>query len=257
MKDYNEITKSLLERRDKYVADKKVKSKKAMTIIAPVVGVLVVTVGVVAAVKGSDIKNNVELIISDYASEAVESVALEDATTSDKDAAKDNVSETIKINSGNNDGVETEIQQGEANDYGSDNLKPSPADKNHNNNKDHDQNLTQGQTEPKDEKKWIDKIVVTQLPIKTTYYVGETLDFTGLEVTGYFINGDVEDITPYVQIYTTTAGVVSNRFRVYMEYTDNSEVINLAYTEFYVKVLPMPEQTTTEEIPSEAVIEQF
>ena len=56
----------------------------------------------------------------------------------------------------------------------------------------------------------IDYVAVTHMPNKTTYYVGETFDPTGIEVTAYYENSEEEIATDYNIVipddFSTTAG---------------------------------------------------
>ncbi len=268
MKDYNEITKDLLERRDRYIADKKTKKKKAISVVVPVCCVSIISLLVLGVLRGDNLKDTLQLSTTEQnQSEQDEKNQSAKVEVDDKDKT-----ETTKINKGDkgnegkkpnnkkpnkpseDDVIASEEFSEMASDFNSDLSSGRLPNKDHSNNKDHNQDLTQNETENPDANKMINKIVVTQMPVKTVYYVGDTFDFRGLEVTGYFSNGDVEDITQYVQIYNTVAYSASDKYGIYMEYTDNSEGINLAYTEFYVTVLPLPEESTTE---ASTVIEEY
>ncbi len=253
MKNYEEITKNLLERRDSYIADKKIKRKKVVSILVPVCCFSLVSLLVLGVFKG-DKKDNT-LLLSETEQSKVD---YDNTTNSDKiDMTTDDNSDNTTITKADktnkvdkkphkNDGnkkpdielVVTDEYSEIASEYNSDlDAGRLPPNKDHNNNKDHNQGLTQDENYNPDANKFIMKIEVTQMPVKTVYYVGDTFDFRGLEVTGYFSTGEVEDITPYVQIYNEKAYSASNKYGIYMEYTDNSDAICLAYTEFYVKVL--------------------
>ena len=249
MKSYEEITNRLLERRDQYEADNIIKRKKAVAIVVPVCCFALVSLLVIGVFKGTN-KNDTLLIPSgdnfqEETSKNNEFNNIFDIFNKDnKETTKTNkVNKVDKNKDKYNSKTTTEVLATEeysenANDYNSDlNGGRLPPNKDQNNNVDHTQDLTEGSTENPDANKFIMKIEVTQMPVKTVYYIGDTFDFRGLEVTGYFSTGEVEDITPYVQIYNEKAYSASDKYGIYMEYTDNSDAICLAYTEFYVKVL--------------------
>lgn len=249
MKNYEEITKNLLERRERFVAEKKKKRKKVVGIVVPVCCFTIISLLVVGMFKGGNPNGSLMIPSGDNNQEEIsdnnDSNNIIDIFNKDnKETTKANkVNKVDKNNDNKNnktttEAIATDEYSEDANDYNSDsNGGRLPPNKDHNNNIDHNQDTTQGETINPDANKFIMKIEVTQMPVKTVYYVGDTFDFRGLEVTGYFSTGEVEDITPYVQIYNEKAYSASDKYGIYMEYTDNSDAINLAYTEFYVKVL--------------------
>lgn len=299
MKNYEEIANNLFARRNQYLAEKKAKQKILLSVILPVFSVALISVLVLVALPGKNLKNTLKIPLNDPADSATASGEsnIGDDTGSDNkkengngeqkenaakpgnnkpatDSRPDKYNESNKNNkpgkkpdkntkpdnntapdNGNNDNsfnsdlsdnqgsVTDGVTEPMSDNTASDNedlevfpdLRPEP-----NHNKDNNLGVTQNQnssTDTENEDRSIIKIDVAQLPTKKVYYLGDKFDFRGLRVVGYFSNGDVEDITPYVQIYTTSACYVSNNYKIYMEYTDNSEGINLAYTQFYVQVL--------------------
>ena len=245
MKNYDEITKNLLERRDSYNTHKKEQKKKIISIVVPVCCITLVTSLVLGVMRGDSLKDSLQIAVDEQTQgEKVEN----DVSDNSNKVNKENTETTKKVNKGNkgqkpnknNSKNDDEVVSGELTntenalmpDLG---LEELP-DKLHDNNKDQDKEFLENQTTT-ESMKMIQKIVVTQMPVKTVYYPGDKFDYRGLEVTGYFSTGEVEDITPYVQIYNTIAYGVSDDYRIYIEYTDNSEAINLAYTEFSLKVI--------------------
>lgn len=245
MKNYDEITKNLLERRDSYNTHKKEQKKKIISIVVPVCCITLVTSLVLGVMRGDNLKDSLQIAVDEQTQG--ENIEHDESDNSDK-VNKENTETTKKVNKGNkgkkpdknNSKNDNEVVSGELTntenalipDLG---LEELP-DKLHENNKDHDKEFLENQITT-ESMKMIQKIVVTQMPVKTVYYPGDKFDYRGLEVTGYFSTGEVEDITPYVQIYNTIAYGVSDDYRIYIEYTDNSEAINLAYTEFSFKVI--------------------
>lgn len=249
MKSYEEITNRLLERRDQYEADNIIKRKKAVAIVVPVCCFALVSLLVIGVFKGTN-KNDTLLIPSGDNSQ--EETSKNNELNNIFDIFNKDNKETTKTNKVNkvdknkdkyNSKTTTEVLATEeysenANDYNSDlNGGRLPPNKDQNNNVDHTQDLTEDSTENPDANKFIMKIEVTQMPVKTVYYIGDTFDFRGLEVTGYFSTGEVEDITPYVQIYNERANYADSKYRIFIEYTDNSDSINLACTQIYLTVL--------------------
>ncbi|MBE6802198.1 MAG: hypothetical protein E7530_04890 [Ruminococcaceae bacterium] len=245
MKNYDEITKNLLERRDSYNTHKKEQKKKIISIIVPVCCITLVTSLVLGVMRGDSLKDSLQIAVDE---QTQGEKAENDVSDNSNKVNKENTETTKKVNKGNkgkkpdknNSKNDDEVVSGELTntenalmpDLG---LEELP-DKLHDNNKDQDKEFLENQTTT-ESMKMIQKIVVTQMPVKTVYYPGDKFDYRGLEVTGYFSTGEVEDITPYVQIYNTIAYGVSDDYRIYIEYTDNSEAINLAYTEFSLKVI--------------------
>ena len=258
MKDYNEITKNLLERRERYLAEKRKNTKKLAGIIVPVVGVSIVTLAVVGAFKGNDLKNNMQAFITENITETKStSTETEKVGEITNTTSKDNV--TVKENGKNNknnnnnqnnddENVVTDSDEGQLDDYYFEGGKPGPFDKNHNNNKYQNGLINESETQESIyEDRYINRIEVTQLPLKTTYYVGELVDLRGIEVLGYFSNGDIEDVSQYIQFhYDGVMYEASDRYPILIEYTDNSEAINVVCTTFYVKVLPAPTDADSE-----------
>ncbi len=245
MKSYEEITKNLLERRDRYEADKRRKIKNVVSIVIPVCCLSLVSLLVIVGFNDSDKSKSLIIPSDDNSQEEItekkeENNIFDIFDKSNKETTKANkVKKTDKNNKKNDkkpttEPLATEEYSEDANDYNGDKLT---VNKDHNNNVDHSQNNTTDSTINPDANKWITKIEVTQLPVKTIYYIGDTFDFRGLEVTGYFSTGEVEDITSYVQIYNEKAYSASEKYSIFIEYTDNSDAINIARTEFYVKVL--------------------
>ena len=202
MKDYNEITKNLIERRDEYIADKKLKTKKMRKIIIPVCCVGFVAILALGVWKGNYLKANLksppdeqaQVENSDYSEVNGHDVTNNEETDS-KPNNNTNGDKTTNKNPNKNNGdvIVSEDSEGTVKDYLD---KP-----NSNNNKDNTMHIVPNQDTTK-VPKYIGRIEVTQKPIKTVYYVGDKLDFTGLEVTGYFLNGDVEDVTADCSFYT-------------------------------------------------------
>ena len=255
MKDYNEITKSLIERRERYLAEKRKRTKKLVGIIVPVVGVSVITLAVVGAFKGNEFKSDMQSLITEsladiVATEAQTQAGAEETDTTTKGDANGKVNSNSNKNNQNNqdEDIATDTDDGQVDDYYSDGGRPGPFDKEHNNNKDQNGLINEGETQESIyEERCVNRIEVTQLPLKTTYYVGETVDLRGIEVMAYFSNGDVEDVAQDIQFYYD--GVVrqaSDKYGIMIEYTDKNEGINVACTTFYVKVLPAPTDADSE-----------
>ncbi len=252
MKSYEEITKNLLERRDRYEADKNQKKKKIVSIAAPTCCFAMVSLLVIGVIK-NDNKNGDTLIISpadNTQAQTEEKNVVENIidifNNDSKETTKANkTNKSKKVEKNNNtkpenttEALATDDFSEVANDYNSDFTGGKlPPNKDHTNHIQYTQEFSDASTENPYADKFIQRIEVTQLPVKTVYYVGDTFDFRGLEVTGYFSTGEAEDITQDIQIYNTVAYSASNKYRIYIEYTDNSDAINLAYTEFYVNVI--------------------
>ena len=255
MKDYNEITKSLLERRERYFAQRRKNSRKLAGVIVPVVGVSVVALAVFGAFKGNEFKSDMQAPIIESLAETVvtqveSQLVAEDNVTTTKDDTNGKVNSNSNKNNQNNKGEEiaTDTQEGQADEYYTEGGKPGPFDKNHNNNKDQNGFIDESETQESIyEDRYVNRIEVTQLPLKTTYYVGETIDLRGIEVMAYFSNGDVEDVAQDIQFhYDGVLRQATDRYGVMIEYTDKSEVINVVFTTFYVKVLPAPTDADSE-----------
>ncbi len=245
MKNYDEITKELLERRDSYITHKKEQKKKIISIVVPVCCITIVTSLVLGVLRGDNLKDSLQIAVDEQSQgENIEHGVSDNVNK----VNKENTETTKKVNKGNkgkkpnknnskpdNEDVSGELSNTENGLMPDLNFEELP-DKLHDNNKDHDKEFLENQSTTVSTK-MIQKIVVTQMPIKTVYYPGDKFDYRGLEVTGYFSTGEVEDITPYVQIYNTIAYGVSDNYKIFIEYTDNSEAINLAYTEISFKVI--------------------
>lgn len=89
---------------------------------------------------------------------------------------------------------------------------------------------------------YIKEIKIEQMPLKTTYCVGEDFSEEGIVVNGYFNNNIVEDVTESVSLYYTDTSTPGKK-KISVEYVD--EFTNLAVTSFYITVIE-PETTETD-----------
>ncbi len=261
MKNCDEIVKGLLERRDSYVADKNIKRKKAIRISASL-GCVCIVVSIVLIVilgggydtaqqlvsgnpaknelntdaTGEDEKDNNSENTSDITSDETEkSTSVTGANKKPHKPSKEN-GKTNSSSGGENEGV-TEFYEGESEPY-VDFTKPNSDKTNRNPNTGNGIGELDTEGTTNGEPKYIQKIVITRLPDKTTYYLGDKLDLRGLQVMGYFTNGEVEDISERVYlIHSDVVGAVSNHYSITIEYTDDSESINIACTHFEVVVV--------------------
>ena len=111
MKDYNEITKSLLERRERYFAQRRKNSRKLAGVIVPVLGVSVVALAVFGAFKGNEFKSDMQAPIIESLAETVvtqveSQLVAEDNVTTAKDDTNGKVNSNSNKNNQNNEGEE-------------------------------------------------------------------------------------------------------------------------------------------------------
>lgn len=64
----------------------------------------------------------------------------------------------------------------------------------------------------------LSRIIVLKWPSKTTYYIGDRIDTTGLVIRAYYTDGSYKDVTNYTLDYNTSQ--TGNR-QVNVKYTDN------------------------------------
>ncbi len=247
MKSYDEITKNLLERRERYFADKKKRIKKTLGIILPVCSITVISLLVLGVFKADNVKDALKLSADVQQTQNDLSAITNQDNVNITDKETKETTKANKINKGDKvsnkytdkptgELIVSDEQSESMSDYNSDLSSGRLPNKEHSNNKDHNQELW-GNTTTTDVEKCVVRIEVTQMPVKTVYYVGDKFDLRGLEVIGYFSNGDVEDITPYIQVHYDVATTPNKNYRVEIEYTDNSEYINVVSTSIYVTVL--------------------
>lgn len=211
MKNYDEVTKALLERRDRYVAEQKNKQKKIIVVATTLCIVTLIGLG---AYKGDFFNtghsaSSEKVVASTAKSDYSENIREEQSLTmhSEKITKKGDTKTPETENQETTQEILYTAIEGQA---------------------------PLGTIAPTE--KCISRIEVTRLPDKTVYYPGDRFDMTGLQVMGYFTTGEVEDITEYIYYYSETADSVSDHCRINVEYTDNTEYINLAYTYFEVVV---------------------
>lgn len=243
MKNCTEITESLLERRSKYLAEKKAKKKKILGVVATCccLGVVVSLVALVGM--GEDSSAILPVEPGKQASDSNEtekysySAAAESTTEGKTVTENGNKGSSKGKNTKKGDKVTASDNLSESDNeeiiVNGDGAGTTRCPKNDGS---YDKNLTEAQSTTNKNETYIQKIVVTRMPNKTVYYLGDRFDFAGLQIMGYFADGAVVDITNEAQLGSEVAGGVSNEYRITVEYVDNTEALNLAYTEFYVVV---------------------
>lgn len=263
MKSYDEIVEGLLERRETYIADKVNKRKKAVR-ISTSIGCMFVVVAVVSVILFGGGVDSAQPLISGDETKAHSSVNLNNNENTDNDVddtssiiPSNDSEKSTSVNGANKkphkpsrgdgktnstslagDEFTTDLFEGETEPYVNDG-KPNSDKINRNPNSDNGKGELETQGTTNDSPKYIKKIVVTRLPDKTTYYLGDKFDLRGLQVMGYFTNGEVEDITDRVYLLNPSdvAESVSNHYNIIVEFTDDSDCINIACDSFEVVVV--------------------
>lgn len=250
MKNYTEITNNLLKRRDRYFAEKKAKNKKVIKAVTSISCISVVALIVVGLLQSENF-NSISPVVSGNEthnvdktqahSDLVTDVSSTNSTETSEQGGKNTVDKNNKRPQKHHlvqNGVTTDVFEEPTDEdlISNSEINKKPI-KNSKDNQEFDKDITENQNTTNNSPKWIEKIVVTRMPDKTVYYLGERFDLRGLQVMGYFTNGEVEDVTEDVQYYSQVASAVSNKYRINIEYTDNSEFINLAYTSINVIVI--------------------
>mgnify|MGYP003288994094 CR=1 FL=1 len=250
MKNYTEITNNLLKRRDRYFAEKKAKNKKILGTVTSICCLIVIAL-IAVGVLQSENSNSVSPVVSGSDTHNVDKTQAHSDLVTEKETTDNNeITEQAGKNPVNKynkrpqkyplaqNGSTTDIFENPTEEGVISNLETSKNSiKNSKDNQEFDKDITENQNTTNNSPKWIEKIVVTRMPDKTVYYLGERFDLRGLQVMGYFTNGEVEDVTEDVQYYSQVASAVSNKYKINIEYTDNSEFINLAYTSINVIVI--------------------
>ncbi len=83
----------------------------------------------------------------------------------------------------------------------------------------------------------LEKIVITKIPAKLSYYLGEKLDTTGIKVTAYYENGKTADVTSKI---TVTGDVASSgTHKIVVSYTERdvkkTATYNVTVTDVQIK----------------------
>ena len=102
---------------------------------------------------------------------------------------------------------------------------------------------------PAPEEPVLREIAITHQPDKTTYYLNETLDLTGLEVTAYYTAGKAAEVVTAYQVFGFDSSVVNPALDVTVKYVDKTATFTVSVEEEVVvlqsiRVTTLPTKTT-------------
>lgn len=225
MKSYDEITQALLERRKKHLIEMKRKRKR---LICASVSLCCLSLVVLVAFNGW---NNVGADVlspasgqSQKAGENEKNNVGEDVTEkgavkpdNNRDSTHGSDKSSVKKDETSEDSGEISGETEDATVYNTTGTsKQNP--KNHGG----DNKVLLTTESASDE--WgrcVEKIVINRLPDKKVYYVGDELSTSGIVVTAYYDNGDMEDVSEWVTYTFDYVMRPSPDYTVYIEYVDS------------------------------------